>query len=107
MQAEKYLCFELTGVLEGGQASKDFNDFIRILLAQEQDIKIWSDGMYVSVEYDYADRDYGCPYLVWVDPTKEYIKEYAADSEEEPEEKEEEGDDEEIPQPDNVVFLDK
>ena len=76
MQAEKYLCFELTGVLEGGQASKDFNDFIRILLAQEQDIKIWSDGMYVSVEYNYADRDYGCPYLVWVDPNKEYVEKY-------------------------------
>lgn len=122
MQAEKYLCFELTGILEGGQASKDFNDFIRILLAQEQDIRIWSDGMYVSVEYDYADRDYGCPYLVWVDPAKEYVKEYAADPEEypkekeydgdvepeeDPKEKEYDGDDEEIPQPANIVFLDK
>lgn len=107
MQAEKYLNFKLDDILKGGQASKDFNDFIRILLTHEQDIKIWSDGMYVSVEYDYADREYGCPYLAWVDPSKEYIQEYDVDPEEDPKEKEEEGDDEEIPQPANVVFLDK
>lgn len=107
MQAEKYLNFKLDDILKGGQASKDFNDFIRILLAQDQDIKIWSDGMYVSVEYNYADREYGCPYLVWVDPSKEYVQEYDVDSDEDPKEPEEEGDDEEIPQPANVVFLDK
>lgn len=81
MQAQKYLVFELARILEGGKASKNFNDFIKILLAEEQDIKIWSDGMYVSVEYDYADRDYGCPYLVWVDPNKEYVKKYDTEHE--------------------------
>lgn len=76
MQAQKYLVFELARILEGGQASKDFNNFIRILLAQEQDIKIWSDGMYVSVEYDYADHEYDCQHLVWIDPNKEYVEKY-------------------------------
>ena len=61
---------------------------------QEQDIKIWSDGEYVSVEYDYSDRDYGGPILEWIDPTKEYIAEYTDDEKEN-----------EAPQPDNIAFL--
>ena len=102
---ERYLAFKLTDILEGGnQTSTDFYDFIRILLAQEQDIKIWSDGMYVSVEYDHSDRDFGGPYLEWIDPAKEYIQEYDVEPEEDLKEKEEEGD-EEIPQPDNVAFI--
>ena len=52
MRQEKGLCFELKGIQEGNQERRDFFEFIRILLNQEQDIKIWSDGEYVSVEYD-------------------------------------------------------
>lgn len=94
MRQEKGLCFELKGIQEGGQEGKDFFEFIRILLNQEQDIKIWSDGMYVSVEYDYSDRDFGGPILEWIDPAKEYIAEYTDDEKEN-----------EVPQPDNVAFL--
>lgn len=94
MRQEKSLCFELEGVQKGNQEGKDFFEFIRILLNQAQDIKIWSDGMYVSVEYDNSDRDYGGPILEWIDPTKEYIAEYANDEKED-----------EVPQPENVAFL--
>lgn len=94
MRQEKGLCFELKGIQEGNQERRDFFEFIRILLNQEQDIKIWSDGEFVSVEYDYSDRDYGGPILEWIDPTKEYIAEYTDDEKED-----------EVPQPDNVAFL--
>lgn len=76
MTQNKGLCFELKSIQEGGQEGKDFFEFIKILLNQEQDIKIWSDGMYVSVEYDDANRDYGGPILKWIDPSTEYIAEY-------------------------------
>ena len=76
MTQNKCLCFELKSIQEGGQEGKDFFKFIKILLNQAQDIKIWSDGMYVSVEYDYSNRDFGGPILEWIDPTKEYIAEY-------------------------------
>ena len=76
MTQNKCLCFELKSIQEGGQEGKDFFEFIKILLNQAQDIKIWSDGMYVSVEYDDANRDYGGPILEWIDPMKEYIAEY-------------------------------
>lgn len=76
MTQNKYLCFELKSIQEGGQEGKDFFEFIKILLNQKQDIKIWSDEMYVSVEYDDSDRDLGGPVLEWIDPTKEYIAEY-------------------------------
>lgn len=76
MTQNKCLCFELKSIQEGGQEGKDFFEFIKILLNQAQDIKIWSDGMYVSVEYDDANRDYGGPILEWIDPIKEYIAEY-------------------------------
>lgn len=76
MTQNKCLCFELKSIQEGGQEGKDFFEFIKILLNQEQDIKIWSDGMYVSVEYDDANRDYGGSILEWIDPMKEYIAEY-------------------------------
>lgn len=94
MRQEKSLCFELEGIQKGNQEGKDFFEFIRILLNQEQDIKIWSDGMYVSVEYDYSDRDFGGPILEWIDPAKEYIAEYTDDEKEN-----------EAPQPDNIAFL--
>lgn len=76
MTQNKCLCFELKSIQEGGQEGKDFFEFIKILLNQAQDIKIWSDGMYVSVEYDDANRDYGGPILEWIDPSTEYIAEY-------------------------------
>lgn len=76
MTQNKYLCFELKSIQEGGQEGKDFFEFIKILLNQKQDIKIWSDGMYVSVEYDDSNRDFGGPVLEWIDPMKEYIAEY-------------------------------
>lgn len=76
MKQEKYLCFELKSIQENGQEGKDFFDFIRILLNQKQDIKIWSDGEYVSVEYDDSDRDFGGPILEWVDPQTEYIEKH-------------------------------
>lgn len=76
MTQNKCLCFELKSIQEGGQEGKDFFEFIKILLNQAQDIKIWSDGEYVSVEYDYSNRDFGGPILEWIDPTKEYIAEY-------------------------------
>lgn len=76
MTQNKYLCFELKSIQEGGQEGKDFFEFIKILLNQKQDIKIWSDEMYVSVEYDDSNRDLGGPILEWIDPTREYIAEY-------------------------------
>lgn len=76
MTQNKYLCFELKSIQEGGQEGKDFFEFIKILLNQKQDIKIWSDEVYVSVEYDDSNRDFGGPILEWIDPTKEYIAEY-------------------------------
>lgn len=79
MTQNKCLCFELKSIQEGGQEGKDFFEFIKILLNQSQDIKIWSDGEYVSVEYDDANRDYGGPILEWIDPMKEYIAEYEQD----------------------------
>lgn len=93
MRQEKGLSFELKSIQENGQEGKDFVEFIKILLNQEQDIKIWSDGEYVSVEYDDSDRDFGGPILVWVDPMKEYIAEYEDEEENE------------VAQPDNVAFL--
>lgn len=94
MRQEKGLCFELKSIQEDGQEGKDFIAFVKILLNQEQDIKIWSDGDYVVVEYDDSDRDFGGPILVWVDPTKEYVAEYENDEE-----------DDKTVQPDNVAFL--
>lgn len=76
MTQNKYLCFELKSIQEGNQEGKDFFEFIKILLNQAQDIKIWSDGTYVSVEYDDSNRDFGGPILEWIDPMKEYIAEY-------------------------------
>lgn len=76
MRQEKYLCFKLKGIQENNQEGKDFFDFIKILLNQEQDIKIWSDGEYVSVEYDSSDRDFGGPILEWIDPQIEYVEKY-------------------------------
>ena len=76
MTQNKCLCFELKSIQEGGQEGKDFFEFIKILLNQAQDIKIWSDGEYVSVEYDYSYRDYGGPILEWIDPSTEYIAKY-------------------------------
>lgn len=76
MTQNKYLCFELKSIQEGGQEGKDFFEFIKILLNQKQDIKIWSDEMYVSVEYDDSNRDLGGPILEWIDPSTEYIAQY-------------------------------
>lgn len=76
MIQNKSLCFELKGIQEGNQEGKDFFEFIKILLNQAQDIKIWSDGEYVTVEYDDSNRDFGGPVLEWIDPVKEYIAEY-------------------------------
>lgn len=76
MTQNRYLCFELKSIQEGGQEGKDFFEFIKILLNQKQDIKIWSDGMYVSVEYDDSNRDFGGPVLEWIDPSTEYIAQY-------------------------------
>ena len=76
MTQNKCLCFELKSIQEGGQEGNDFFEFIKILLNQAQDIKIWSDGEYVSVEYDYSYRDYGGPILEWIDPSTEYIAKY-------------------------------
>ena len=94
MRQEKGLCFELKGIQEGNQEGKDFFEFIKILLNQAQDIKIWSDGAFATVEYDDSDRDYGGPVLEWIDPMKEYIAEYANDEK-----------DDEVARPDNVAFL--
>lgn len=94
MIQNKSLCFELKSIQEGGQEGKDFFEFIKILLNQEQDIKIWSDGMFVSVEFDDSDREFGGPILEWLDPMKEYIAEYSDDKEAD-----------EVDQPDNVAFL--
>lgn len=94
MRQKKGLCFELKGIQEGNQERRDFFEFVRILLNKEQDIKIWSDGMYVSVEYDDSDRDFGGPILEWIDPTKEYIAEYTDDEKEN-----------KVSQPDNIAFL--
>lgn len=76
MTQNKCLCFELKSIQEGGQEGKDFFEFIKILLNQAQDIKIWSDGMYVSVEYDDSNQEYGGPILEWIDPSTEYIAQY-------------------------------
>lgn len=94
MRQERSLCFELKGIQEGNQEGKDFFDFIKILLNQAQDIKIWSDGEFATVEYDDSDRNFGGPILEWIDPMKEYIAEYENDEE-----------DDEVVQPDNVAFL--
>lgn len=76
MTQNKCLCFELKSIQEGGQEGKDFFEFIKILLNQAQDIKIWSDGEYVSVEYDDSNQEYGGPILEWIDPSTEYIAKY-------------------------------
>lgn len=76
MIQKKQLCFDLSAIQNQDQEGKDFFDFIRILLNQAQDIKIWSDGMYVSVEYDDSNQEYGGPILEWIDPSIEYIAEY-------------------------------
>ena len=77
MIQNKSLCFELKGIQEGNQEGKDFFDFIRILLNQAQDIKIWSDGEHVTVEYDdSSNQEYGGPILEWIDPSTEDIAEY-------------------------------
>ncbi len=88
------LCFELESIQKGNQEGKDFFDFIKILLNQAQDIKIWSDGEFATVEYDDSDRNFGGPILEWIDPMKEYIAEYTDDEKED-----------EVSQPDNVAFL--
>ena len=76
MIQNKSLCFELKGIQEGNQEGKDFFEFIKILLNQAQDIKIWSDGEHVTVEYDDSNQKYGGPILEWIDPSTEYIAEY-------------------------------
>ena len=76
MIQNKSLCFELKGIQEGNQEGKDFFEFIKILLNQAQDIKIWSDGEHVAVEYDNSNQEYGRPILEWIDPSTEYIAEY-------------------------------
>lgn len=77
MTQKKQLCFNLSAIQNQDQEGKDFFDFIRILLNQAQDIKIWSDGMYVSVEYDDSNQEYGGPILEWIDPSTEYIAKYS------------------------------
>lgn len=76
MIQKKQLCFSLSAIQNQDQEGKDFFDFIRILLNQAQDIKIWSDGEYVTVEYDDSNQEYGGPILEWIDPSTEYIAEY-------------------------------
>jgi hypothetical protein len=76
MIQNKSLCFELKGIQEGNQEGKDFFEFIKILLNQAQDIKIWSDGEYVTVEYDDSNQEYGGPILEWIDPSTEYVARY-------------------------------
>ena len=76
MIQNKQLCFNFLAIQNQDQEGKDFFDFIRILLNQAQDIKIWSDGEYVTVEYDDSNQEYGAPILEWIDPSMEYIAEY-------------------------------
>lgn len=73
MIQNKQLCFSLSAIQNQDQEGKDFFDFIRILLNQAQDIKIWSDGEHVTVEYDDSNQEYGGPILEWIDPSTEYI----------------------------------
>lgn len=76
MIQNKQLCFSLSAIQNQDQEGKDFFDFIRILLNQAQDIKIWSDGEYVAVEYDDSNQEYSGPILEWIDPSTEYIAKY-------------------------------
>lgn len=44
----------------------DMQDFIRILLDNERQIKIWFDGMTYVIEYNYQDEELSGVSLEWV-----------------------------------------
>ena len=57
MYQNRNLCFEVEDFTKKGKSYENLHKFVDLLLDQEQVIKIWSDGVYISVEYDYDDPD--------------------------------------------------
>ena len=51
MYQNRNLCFEVEDFTKKGKSYENLHKFVDLLLDQEQVIKIWSDGEYISVEY--------------------------------------------------------
>lgn len=99
MYQNRNLCFEVKDFMEKGKSYENLHKFVDLLLDQEQVIKIWSDGEFISVEYDYSDPDLAETSLEWIDLSKEYIRVYADDKAEE--------DNEAVEPPENIKFFEK
>lgn len=106
MYQDKNLCFEVENFKDKGKAYENLHKFIDILLDQEQVVKIWSDGVYICVEYDYDDPDIAETSLEWIDLSKEYVGVYGENKIEKDTENGQE-DDGEVPPPENIKFFEK
>lgn len=53
----------------------DIRDFIRIIIQNGYQMKMWFDGMTVCVEYNYRDESMSGVSLEWLDEN-EYIEKY-------------------------------
>ena len=101
MYQNRNLCFEVEDFMKKGKSYENLHKFIDLLLDQEQVIKIWSDGEYISVEYDYDDPNIAEAALEWVNLNKEYVGVYKDDV----------GKDidpgDEVPPPENIKFFEE
>lgn len=100
MRQEKGLCFDNEDLKKKKGEYKLFHEFIDVLWAMDQTMKIWSDGSYTSVEYEMSDESIAGVSLEWLDLEKEYIGKYADETDVQSE-------DETIEQPDNKLFFDE
>lgn len=54
----------------------DIADFVKVLLKNGQQVRMWYDGMTVCIEYNYLDQSMGGVSLEWLGPD-EYVETYA------------------------------
>lgn len=101
MYQNRNLCFEVKDFIEKGKSYENLHKFVDLLLDQEQAIKIWSDGEFISVEYDYNDPDLAETSLEWINLNEEYVGVYKDDVEKDVDP------DDEVPPPENVKFFEK
>lgn len=58
----------------------DIADFVKVLLKNGQQVKLWYDGLTVCIEYNYLDKAMTGVRLEWVGPN-EYVETYATEEE--------------------------
>lgn len=57
------------------QMKLDIADFVAALLKNDYQVRIYSDGLTVAVEYDFRDQSLAGNNLVWLSPA-EYVESY-------------------------------